>query len=143
MLPEASTFQNRIKLCKNPKIYIGTWTKGRPKQRWEVNIIQDIPQLNIKNWTACVQDRVKWKKSLDGPNLPTKEVKRLMMMVKLCSKCGILLVSSSVLSPICYIYFLFNEINNFTLFTQCIHIFYVILRLKTDWRLWSSGNNAM
>jgi len=38
-------------------------SKGRPKQRWEDNIIQDIRQLNIKNWTACVQDnrRTKWK----------------------------------------------------------------------------------
>jgi hypothetical protein len=36
-------------------------SKGRPKQRWEDNIIQGIHQLNIKNWTACVRDRVKWK----------------------------------------------------------------------------------
>jgi hypothetical protein len=35
--------------------------KGMPKQRWEDNIIQDIRQLKIKNWTACVRDRVKWK----------------------------------------------------------------------------------
>jgi hypothetical protein len=34
-------------------------SKGRPKQRWEDDIIQDIRQLNIKSWTACVQDRVK------------------------------------------------------------------------------------
>jgi len=31
-------------------------SKGRLKQRWEDNIIQDIPQLNIKNWTVYVQD---------------------------------------------------------------------------------------
>jgi len=36
-------------------------SRGRPKQRWEDNIIQDIHQLNIKNWTVCVQDRTKWK----------------------------------------------------------------------------------
>jgi hypothetical protein len=36
-------------------------SKGRPKQRWEDNITQEIPQMNIKMWTACVQDRVKWK----------------------------------------------------------------------------------
>jgi hypothetical protein len=36
-------------------------SKGRPKQRWEDNIMQEIRQLNIKNWTACAQDRVKWK----------------------------------------------------------------------------------
>jgi hypothetical protein len=31
-------------------------SKGRPKQRWEDNIIHEIRQMNIKNWTACVQD---------------------------------------------------------------------------------------
>jgi hypothetical protein len=36
-------------------------SKGRPRQRWEDNIIQDFSQMNIKNWAACVQDRVKWK----------------------------------------------------------------------------------
>jgi hypothetical protein len=36
-------------------------SKGRPKQRWEDNIIQGIRQINIKNWTVCVQDRMKWK----------------------------------------------------------------------------------
>ena len=38
-----------------------TRPKGRPKQRREDNVIQDIRLLNIKNWTACIQDRVKWK----------------------------------------------------------------------------------
>jgi hypothetical protein len=36
-------------------------SKGRSKQRWEDNIIEDIRHLNVKNWAACVQDRVKWK----------------------------------------------------------------------------------
>jgi len=40
-------------------------SKGRPKQRWEDNIIQDILQLNIKNWTVCVQDRTKWKNVIE------------------------------------------------------------------------------
>ena len=39
--------------------------KGRPKQRWEDNIIQDIRQMNIKTWTACVQDRAKWKNVIE------------------------------------------------------------------------------
>jgi hypothetical protein len=35
-------------------------SKGRrPKQRWEYNIIQGIRQMDIKNWAACVQGRVK------------------------------------------------------------------------------------
>jgi len=36
-------------------------SQGRPKYRWENNIKQDICQMKIKNWVACVQDRGKWK----------------------------------------------------------------------------------
>jgi hypothetical protein len=36
-------------------------SQGRPKHRWEDNIKQDICQMKIKNWIACVQDRGKWK----------------------------------------------------------------------------------
>jgi len=36
-------------------------SQGRPKYRWEDNIKQEICQMKIKNWIACVQDRGKWK----------------------------------------------------------------------------------
>ena len=36
-------------------------SQGRPKYRWQYNIKQDICQMKIKNWIACVQDRGKWK----------------------------------------------------------------------------------
>jgi len=35
--------------------------RGRPKQRWEENIIEDLGQMKIKNWMTCVQDRATWK----------------------------------------------------------------------------------
>jgi hypothetical protein len=38
-----------------------TRPRGRPKYRWEDNIIQDLGQMEIKNWITCVQDRAKWK----------------------------------------------------------------------------------
>jgi hypothetical protein len=38
-----------------------TRTLGRPKNRWENYIINDIKKLKIKNWTRCIQDRNKWK----------------------------------------------------------------------------------
>ena len=50
--------------------FISNWkpltkrSQGRPKYRWEDNIKQDICQVKIKNWTACVQDREKWKKEV-------------------------------------------------------------------------------
>jgi hypothetical protein len=34
---------------------------GRPKNRWEDDIINDMKKLKIKNWTSCIQDHNKWK----------------------------------------------------------------------------------
>jgi hypothetical protein len=34
---------------------------GRPKNRWEDDIRNDMKKLQIKNWTSCIQDRNKWK----------------------------------------------------------------------------------
>jgi hypothetical protein len=46
------------------KIFDWTSLTARSKG-WEDNIIQNIRQMNIKNWTACVQDRVKWKNVIE------------------------------------------------------------------------------
>ena len=34
---------------------------GRPKNRWENYIINDMKKPKIKNWTSCIQGRNKWK----------------------------------------------------------------------------------
>ena len=34
---------------------------GRPKNRWEDDIINDMKKLKIKIWACCIQDRSKWK----------------------------------------------------------------------------------
>ena len=34
---------------------------GRPKNRWEDDIINDMKKLKIKNWTSRIQDCNKWK----------------------------------------------------------------------------------
>jgi hypothetical protein len=34
---------------------------GRPKNRWEDDVRNDMKELKIKNWTSCIQDRNKWK----------------------------------------------------------------------------------
>jgi hypothetical protein len=34
---------------------------GRPKNRWEVDIRNDIKNRKIKNWTNCIQDHKDWK----------------------------------------------------------------------------------
>jgi hypothetical protein len=40
-------------------------SQRRLKYRWEGNIKQDICQLKIQNWVACVQDRGKWKEVIE------------------------------------------------------------------------------
>ena len=40
-------------------------SQGRPKYRWEDDIKQDICQMKIKNWIACVQDQGKWKEVVE------------------------------------------------------------------------------
>jgi hypothetical protein len=49
-----------------------TRTKGRPKQRREDNVIQDLRHLKIKNWTACVQDRMEWRKVVEKAEMSAK-----------------------------------------------------------------------
>jgi len=34
---------------------------GRPKNRWEDDIRNDIKKLKIKDWTSCIQDCNNWK----------------------------------------------------------------------------------
>jgi hypothetical protein len=34
---------------------------GRPKNRWEDDIRNDIKKLKIMNLTNCIQDRKNWK----------------------------------------------------------------------------------
>jgi hypothetical protein len=47
------------------KIYkqkpITTRLQGRPKNRWDDNVKQDICKMKIKNWTVSVQDCGKWR----------------------------------------------------------------------------------
>jgi len=55
-IPEAGETKKIFKW--NP---LTTRPRGRPKYRWEGNIILDLDQMKIKNWLTCVQDRAKWK----------------------------------------------------------------------------------
>ena len=35
--------------------------QGRPNNRWEDDIRNDMKKLKIKNWISCIQDRNMWK----------------------------------------------------------------------------------
>jgi hypothetical protein len=38
---------------------------GRPKTRWEDDILEDVNSMNICNWMKVVQNRDSWKKVVE------------------------------------------------------------------------------
>jgi len=38
---------------------------GRPKTRWEVDFLEDIKSINIRNWKKVAQNRNSWKKVVE------------------------------------------------------------------------------
>jgi hypothetical protein len=38
---------------------------GRPKTRWEDDVLEDIKSMNIRNWKKVVQNRDSWKKVVE------------------------------------------------------------------------------
>jgi len=35
---------------------------GRPKTRWEDDVLEDIKSINLSNWKKVAQNRDSWKK---------------------------------------------------------------------------------
>ena len=35
---------------------------GRPKTRWEDDVLEDIKSMNVRNWKKVAQNRDSWKK---------------------------------------------------------------------------------
>jgi hypothetical protein len=44
-------------MCKRPI--------GRPKTRWEDDVLEDIKSMNVRNWKKVVQNRDSWKKVVE------------------------------------------------------------------------------
>jgi hypothetical protein len=38
---------------------------GRPKTRWEDDVLEDIRSVNVCNWKKVAQDRDSWKKAAE------------------------------------------------------------------------------
>ena len=38
---------------------------GRPKTRWENDILEDIRNMNVRNWKKIAQNRDSWKKAIE------------------------------------------------------------------------------
>jgi hypothetical protein len=39
--------------------------RGRPKLRWEDDVLEDINSMNLRNWRTVAQDRERWKKVVE------------------------------------------------------------------------------
>ena len=38
---------------------------GRPKTRWEDDVLEDIRSMNVRNWKKVAQNRDSWKKMIE------------------------------------------------------------------------------
>jgi hypothetical protein len=38
---------------------------GRPKLRWEDDVLGDIKSMNVRDWKKVAQDRERWKKVVE------------------------------------------------------------------------------
>ena len=38
---------------------------GRPKTRWEDDVLEDIKSINVTNWKKVAQNRDSWKKVVE------------------------------------------------------------------------------
>jgi len=38
---------------------------GRPKTRWEDDVLEDIKNMNVRNWKKVAQNRDSWKKAVE------------------------------------------------------------------------------
>ena len=38
---------------------------GRPKRRWEDDVLEDIKSMNVSNWKNVAQNRDRWKKVVE------------------------------------------------------------------------------
>jgi hypothetical protein len=50
---------------KNKWKPLGTRTAGRPKHRWENDVMKDVQLLKIKNWTKSIQNREEWRRIVE------------------------------------------------------------------------------
>jgi hypothetical protein len=40
---------------------MGSKPVGRPRQRWQENVIEDLKKMKIKNWKETAKDRRTWR----------------------------------------------------------------------------------
>ena len=58
------TEDNNVKKIKRWKP-IAKRPTGSPKLRWEDDVLEDIKNMNVRNWKKVAQDRERWKKAVE------------------------------------------------------------------------------
>jgi hypothetical protein len=38
---------------------------GRPKMRWEYDVLEGVRSMNVRNWMTVAQNRKNWKKVVE------------------------------------------------------------------------------
>ena len=38
---------------------------GKPKKRWEDDVLEDMKSMNVRNWKNVAQNRDRWKKVVE------------------------------------------------------------------------------
>ena len=61
---ERMTEDNNLKKIKRWKP-IAKRPTGRPKLRWEDGVLEDIKNMDVRNWKKVAQDRERWKKVVE------------------------------------------------------------------------------
>ena len=65
-----SRYLNRQQYC-NFVYHLQVWKPmskrpiGRPKTRWEYDVLEDIKSINISKWKKVAQNRDSWKKVVE------------------------------------------------------------------------------
>jgi hypothetical protein len=55
------TEDNNVKMIERWKP-MSKRTIGRPKLRWEDDVLKDVKNMNVCNWKNVTQDRERWKR---------------------------------------------------------------------------------
>ena len=61
---ERMTEDNNVKKIKRWKS-IAKRPTGRPKLRWEDDVLEDIKNMSVRYWNNVAQDRERWKKVVE------------------------------------------------------------------------------
>ena len=56
---------------------------GRPKKHWEDDILEDIKNMNVRNWKKVVQNRDSWKKLVQNRDSWKKVVEQAKTLYRL------------------------------------------------------------